>query len=366
MRKLLAGVFGALIVCALAGASYGVFSPGGALSGSWNTQNVALDAGATFITGTLPFNRGGTNLAAAADDTSLVSSGTAWAAAALPNCVDSGGNHLNYTTATNAYSCGTSSSGGGGTPGGADTNVQFNNAGAFGGEADFLWDQTLNTLTVGSTVTPGLLLGAPASTTTSAGAGLTVRGGAGGSVSGNGGNLTLTTGVPVDGAGGNMTVSGAAGVGTNRNGGNFTGQSGAGTGSAAGGSFTFSAGVGGATGTAGTVTINGGAGGTTSGNGGNTTIRGGLPVDGNGGSVAITARDGVGTNRTGGDVVITLGALTGSGTAGSLQFVNGTATGAQTATFTATNKPGAGTGAPTLWLRVVVTGTTYWVPLFAN
>lgn len=32
--------------------------------------------------------------------------------------------------------------GGGGTPGGADTNVQFNDAGSFGGTSDFTWDKT--------------------------------------------------------------------------------------------------------------------------------------------------------------------------------------------------------------------------------
>jgi hypothetical protein len=38
--------------------------------------------------------------------------------------------------------------GSGGTPGGADTNVQYNNAGSFGGEADFTYNATTNTLTV--------------------------------------------------------------------------------------------------------------------------------------------------------------------------------------------------------------------------
>lgn len=40
------------------------------------------------------------------------------------------------------------SGGGGGTPGGADTNVQFNDASAFGGDADFTWDKTGNVLNV--------------------------------------------------------------------------------------------------------------------------------------------------------------------------------------------------------------------------
>lgn len=37
------------------------------------------------------------------------------------------------------------------TPGGADTNVQFNNAGAFGGDSNFVWDNTNKRLGVGVT-----------------------------------------------------------------------------------------------------------------------------------------------------------------------------------------------------------------------
>ena len=37
-------------------------------------------------------------------------------------------------------------------------------------------------------------------------------------------------------------------------------------------------------------------------------------------------------------------------------------TGAQTATFTATNKPGTGTTAPTIWITAYVDGTVYYVP----
>lgn len=43
--------------------------------------------------------------------------------------------------------------GGGGSPGGADTNIQFNDASAFGGDADFQWNKTTNTLTLGGTDT---------------------------------------------------------------------------------------------------------------------------------------------------------------------------------------------------------------------
>lgn len=44
-----------------------------------------------------------------------------------------------------------------GSPGGSDTHIQFNNSSAFGGEADFLWNQTTNTLTLGG-VDTGLVL----------------------------------------------------------------------------------------------------------------------------------------------------------------------------------------------------------------
>ena len=62
----------------------------------------------TSLGDVLPFANGGTNLASAADDTALVSSGSAWVATAVTNCTDTGGNHLNYTASTNSFSCGTS------------------------------------------------------------------------------------------------------------------------------------------------------------------------------------------------------------------------------------------------------------------
>jgi len=52
--------------------------------------------------------------------------------------LNTGGAATNYLDETGAYSVPPS----GGTPGGADTNVQYNNAGAFGGDANFTWDLT--------------------------------------------------------------------------------------------------------------------------------------------------------------------------------------------------------------------------------
>lgn len=94
MRKLLAGVIGTLLMVALAGASYGVFSPGGDLAGTWNNQTVLT-----------------VNNQLRTDDSALVANGSVWERKSIPDCTDTGGNHLNYTASTNAYSCGTSGSG---------------------------------------------------------------------------------------------------------------------------------------------------------------------------------------------------------------------------------------------------------------
>lgn len=45
--------------------------------------------------------------------------------------------------------------GGGGTPGGSDTQVQFNDGGAFGGDAGLTYDKTTNELTVGTVAEGG-------------------------------------------------------------------------------------------------------------------------------------------------------------------------------------------------------------------
>lgn len=42
----------------------------------------------------------------AADDTVLVGNGTVYQSQAMPNCTDTGGNHLNYTASSNSFSCG--------------------------------------------------------------------------------------------------------------------------------------------------------------------------------------------------------------------------------------------------------------------
>lgn len=48
------GVLLSASLAVLAQVAYNQFSPGGALSGTWNSQNVNLAAGSPFITGVLP------------------------------------------------------------------------------------------------------------------------------------------------------------------------------------------------------------------------------------------------------------------------------------------------------------------------
>ena len=116
----------------------------GTLVNSAVTTLSSLASIGTITTGTwqgtaIAFANGGTGLTAAADDTVLVSNSTAWQAKAVPDCTDSGGNHLNYTAATNAFSCGTSGApapsivvGSTSISSGTSTRVLYNNAGILG------------------------------------------------------------------------------------------------------------------------------------------------------------------------------------------------------------------------------------------
>ncbi len=114
-KKLLAFFAGLpLALCVMMGASYGVFSPGGALSGTWNSQNVNLAAGGSFITGVTPVANGGTNLNAAADDNTMVGNGTTWQTKAVGSC-SGATDAVTYNTTTNSWGCNTIAAGG--TPG---------------------------------------------------------------------------------------------------------------------------------------------------------------------------------------------------------------------------------------------------------
>jgi hypothetical protein len=132
----------------------------------------------TWTGTTIAFANGGTGLAAAADDTAMVSSGSAWVATAIPNCTDTGGNHLNYTAATNTFSCGTSASGGSGAnPAGSGTELQVRLNGttfgvvtgsSFSGGVLNLGTATRLDITPSSTSSIGQIINMPTSTTQAA------------------------------------------------------------------------------------------------------------------------------------------------------------------------------------------------------
>jgi len=59
-----------------------------------------------------------------------------------------GGTGISTSTNVSGHVIITASGGGGGTPGGADTQVQFNNSGAFAGDSAFTYNSGTDTLTV--------------------------------------------------------------------------------------------------------------------------------------------------------------------------------------------------------------------------
>ena len=100
-----------------------------------------------------------------------------------------------------------------------------------------------------------------------------------------------------------------------------------------------------------------------------------MPVTGNG-QIVLDAQGEMTINAPifgGTGITLTLNAraggtaleLIGSGAGAPALIANTTVVaGAQTATFAATNKPGAGTTAPTKWLPLTCDGATYYIPLW--
>lgn len=116
--------------------------------GAATCSSVAL---ASDVTGVLAVPNGGTGSAPAADDQVLVSDSTSAATwRTVPNCTDTAGQHLNYTAASNGWSCGTSQTH---DVGGSSPQVQYNNSGAFGGIANVQSDGTRLSI-VGETAHP--------------------------------------------------------------------------------------------------------------------------------------------------------------------------------------------------------------------
>jgi hypothetical protein len=222
-----------------------------------------------------------------------------------------------------------------GAPGGSTTQIQFNDAGSFGGDADFAWDKTANTLTFGSAGGTATIQGIAGGSNV-VGTNLIMVGGAGTGVA-IGGSLTLKSGAGgTAGAGGPIALQGGLGGSTNGTGGavSITAGNGAGSSSANGGSVTINSGAPSVNGgTVGAITIQPAAN-VTSGVGGVVNIIGGQQNIGNGGA------NGGAVNITGGQAGPTQGDVGGlvtisggnsaqvNGLAGSVIIQGGTPTNA--------------------------------------
>jgi len=207
-------------------------------------------------------------------------------------------------------------SGGGGSPAGPDTAIQFNNAGNFGGDPSFAIDIPGQTLQLGlanslfSIRTPDALSGDDSGGTLTVQPGDGIGAGSGGTLnlySGNGdgtgpgGNLNINTGEGQ--SGGNIGVVTGNATTTDYSGGVIHFLTGNGLGAGQAGDIAFVVGGSGATGDGGAVSFTSGTGGATSGSGGNMTFAAGTGGGtGSGGNVILVA--GTGQSAPNGNVIL--------------------------------------------------------------
>ena len=83
-------------------------------NGGAGTYGISFNIGDIASATSVNIKKGNTSSPSADDQVAVSDSSTASTWRTLPNCADSGGNHLNYTASTNTFSCGTSGSGGSG------------------------------------------------------------------------------------------------------------------------------------------------------------------------------------------------------------------------------------------------------------
>lgn len=242
--------------------------------------------------------QGGTGIGTAAAHAILVGNGTSAFQTVAPGTAG-------YVLTSNGASADPSfQAASGGAPGGANTNVQFNDSGVFGGESTFAWDKVNKALKFLASTSIQFFDDATFETHGD-GKGFffnTSNGNPGG-----GGNFEVTLGTGGSGSdGGSFVVQGGQGGGTNGFGGSVDIAAGRGTGNLQGGDASLSAG-------------NADSGGT--GNGGNAQISGGAAggSGGNAGDVSLVANDGQ-INGQGGDIVFHTGLGQGSGRSGQFQF----------------------------------------------
>lgn len=146
--------------------------------------------------------------------------------------------------------------GGGGTPAGANTQIQYNASGAFGASAGLTWDDSTRTFRLAATGATFTLVNA----TSGNGGPLTVKAGTAFG-SGSGGALNLRGGDPLNGTGGAVDIRAANAVGNTNIGGDVLMFAGNGLTSGNGGAVSINGGDS-PSGSAGWITLSAGAGST--------------------------------------------------------------------------------------------------------
>lgn len=139
-------------ITAGAGSVTGVTASNPVVSSGGTAPNISL--------GIVSASLGGHGFSGVTDDALILANGTIWQPKILGDCDDSGGNHLNYDTATNTFSCGTSGDGVGSASANAypiPNSVQFEHNGALRGDLGFTYNATSDSLTVG-TLNPAVVL----------------------------------------------------------------------------------------------------------------------------------------------------------------------------------------------------------------
>lgn len=194
-------------VCRSAGSWLPIPMASGALTAG---QAVYVASGGLLASeAALALSRGGTGISTAADDTTLVSSGAAWVASAIPNCA-AATEALQYTAATNAFSCGSISAG---------ANTALSNLAAVAINLPLTTGSGIAaalTATVPPVPTDGATAGAAASLTASA---AIPNAGAGADGAAAGGSVTITAGAAArdtsgNANGGDVNIIPGAGIGT--------------------------------------------------------------------------------------------------------------------------------------------------------
>lgn len=191
------------------------------------------------------------------------------------------------------------SGGGGGSPGGANTDVQFNDNGSFGGNDGFTYD-----------ITTTLLVQLTNAGDTLDGGQVQINGGPGGATSGAGGQVVVQSGnATTIGTGGRIFIAAGDGGSTSGDGGRTQVQAGSANGGGVGGALNLFAGTG--------IDNN---------SGGVFMSSGDVFGNGDGGVIDIIAGV-VHGDGTGGPVLLEGGRTNGSGTAGSASLLGGAAFG---------------------------------------